>query len=75
MVSAELIVVGGFLGAGKTTSILSIAKYLISSGKKVGIVTNDQGSELVDTNFSRKNIFKSSFHRGYEDSRFNHGVL
>ncbi|MBZ9685996.1 hypothetical protein G9F72_006560 [Clostridium estertheticum] len=51
MVSAELIVVGGFLGAGKTTSILSIAKYLISSGKKVGIVTNDQGSDLVDTNF------------------------
>jgi len=51
MVSAELIVVGGFLGAGKTTSILSIAKCLLSSGKKVGIVTNDQGSDLVDTNF------------------------
>lgn len=49
--SAELIVVGGFLGAGKTTSILSIAKYLLDSGKKVGIVTNDQGSDLVDTNF------------------------
>lgn len=48
---AELIVVGGFLGAGKTTSILSIAKYLLSTGKKVGIVTNDQGSDLVDTNF------------------------
>jgi G3E family GTPase len=50
-VSAELIVVGGFLGAGKTTSILSIAKYLLNTGKKVGIVTNDQGSDLVDTNF------------------------
>lgn len=49
--STELIVVGGFLGAGKTTSILSIAKSFISSGKKVGIVTNDQGSDLVDTNF------------------------
>lgn len=49
--SAELIVVGGFLGAGKTTSILSIAKYLLNTGKKVGIVTNDQGSDLVDTNF------------------------
>lgn len=47
----ELIVVGGFLGAGKTTSILSIARYLVNSGKKVGIVTNDQGSDLVDTNF------------------------
>jgi len=51
MVSAELIIVGGFLGAGKTTSILSIAKALLSSGKKVGIITNDQGSDLVDTNF------------------------
>ena len=49
--STELIVVGGFLGAGKTTSILGIAKQLMSEGKKVGIVTNDQGSDLVDTNF------------------------
>lgn len=49
----ELIIVGGFLGSGKTTSILSIAKSLYNSGKKVGIVTNDQGSDLVDTNFLR----------------------
>lgn len=49
--SIELIVVGGFLGAGKTTTILSIAKGLMNKGKKVGIVTNDQGSDLVDTNF------------------------
>lgn len=52
--STELIIVGGFLGSGKTTSILSIAKCLLDSGKKVGIVTNDQGSDLVDTNFLRK---------------------
>ncbi|HEY5583281.1 MAG TPA: GTP-binding protein [Ruminiclostridium sp.] len=49
--TTELIVVGGFLGAGKTTSILSIARHFLSEGKKVGIVTNDQGSDLVDTNF------------------------
>lgn len=47
----RLIIIGGFLGAGKTTTILSIAKKLIDDGKKVGIVTNDQGSELVDTKF------------------------
>lgn len=54
MISTELIIIGGFLGAGKTTSILSIAKSLYASGRKVGIVTNDQGSDLVDTNFLRK---------------------
>lgn len=53
----ELIVVGGFLGAGKTTSILSMAKYFLKQGKKIGIVTNDQGSELVDTNFLKSNGF------------------
>lgn len=51
MNKTELSVIGGFLGSGKTTSILSIAKHLISNGKKVGIVTNDQGKDLVDTNF------------------------
>jgi len=47
----ELIVIGGFLGAGKTTTILSVAGELMREGKKVGIITNDQGSDLVDTNF------------------------
>lgn len=44
-------VVGGFLGSGKTTSILGLAKLLLARGRKVGIVTNDQGSSLVDTAF------------------------
>lgn len=51
----ELIVVGGFLGSGKTTSILSLAKYFLNQGMKIGIVTNDQGSDLVDTNFLTSN--------------------
>ncbi|HHW48307.1 MAG TPA: cobalamin biosynthesis protein P47K [Clostridiaceae bacterium] len=54
MAGTNLVIVGGFLGAGKTTSILSIAKYLLGNGKKIGIVTNDQGSDLVDTNFLAK---------------------
>lgn len=49
----KLAVIGGFLGSGKTTTILGLAKKLIGSGTKVGIVTNDQGSDLVDTNFLR----------------------
>ncbi|MCX7997620.1 MAG: hypothetical protein N3A69_01545 [Leptospiraceae bacterium] len=41
----RLIFISGFLGAGKTTFI----NKLMQKGKKVGIVTNDQSSELVDT--------------------------
>lgn len=41
--------VGGFLGAGKTTALLEAARNLIARGMKVGVVTNDQGSNLVDT--------------------------
>jgi len=51
MGKTRLAVIGGFLGSGKTTSILNLAKLLVNQGKKVGIVTNDQGSDLVDTNF------------------------
>lgn len=47
----QLHLVGGFLGSGKTTAIISAAQYLISQGKKVGVVTNDQGKYLVDTSF------------------------
>lgn len=45
----RLHLVGGFLGSGKTTAILQAAKLLISQGKKIGIVTNEQGKHLVDT--------------------------
>lgn len=45
----KVIVVGGFLGAGKTSLILRSASLLRRKGLRVGIVTNDQSSELVDT--------------------------
>ncbi|MFY9413889.1 MAG: GTP-binding protein [Tepidanaerobacteraceae bacterium] len=51
MSKIQLVIVGGFLGSGKTTSILNIANYLIGQGKKVGVVTNDQSTDLVDTHF------------------------
>jgi Ni2+-binding GTPase involved in maturation of urease and hydrogenase len=43
--------VGGFLGSGKTTAIMTAAKEFIRNGKRVGIITNDQGKYLVDTAF------------------------
>jgi Ni2+-binding GTPase involved in maturation of urease and hydrogenase len=47
----QLHLVGGFLGSGKTTAIMAAARDLISAGKTVGIITNDQGKYLVDTGF------------------------
>lgn len=45
----DFIMIGGFLGAGKTTLIGRLAKQLQSEGKHVCVVTNDQASGLVDT--------------------------
>jgi G3E family GTPase len=45
--------IGGFLGAGKTTALASAARELISRGLKVGIITNDQGEQLIDTRVMR----------------------
>ena len=46
---ADYIMVGGFLGAGKTTALLRLAEHLTSGGRRVGLITNDQSSGLVDT--------------------------
>ncbi len=46
---ARYIMVGGFLGAGKTTAVLRLAERLHAQGRRVGLITNDQGSHLVDT--------------------------
>jgi G3E family GTPase len=43
------VMIGGFLGAGKTTMIGRLAKHYTDRGLKVGIVTNDQAFGLVDT--------------------------
>jgi G3E family GTPase len=43
------IMIGGFLGAGKTTAILQLARRLKTMGKRVGLITNDQSTGLVDT--------------------------
>ncbi|WP_283244366.1 GTP-binding protein [Microbispora sp. H11081] len=46
----------GFLGAGKTTTLVAIAKHLQSQGRRVAVITNDQGTELVDTQLARSEI-------------------
>ena len=54
---ARYIMIGGFLGAGKTTSVSRLAKRLSGKGLRVGLITNDQGSELVDTAMLRSRGF------------------
>ena len=49
LAKARYVMIGGFLGAGKTTSILRLAEWLTARGLRVGLVTNDQGGGLVDT--------------------------
>lgn len=49
----KLFVVGGFLGSGKTTAIHQAVNYLNLLGKKAAVITNDQGTQLVDTQYTR----------------------
>ncbi len=49
----RFIMIGGFLGAGKTTTIARLANHFQSHNKNVIIVTNDQSTDLVDTQFLR----------------------
>ncbi len=49
----RLILVGGFLGSGKTTLLAAAAKKLTTEGKAVGLITNDQAPDLVDTRLLR----------------------
>lgn len=46
----------GFLGAGKTTTLLKTAEYLRGTGREVAVITNDQGTDLVDTQLARSSI-------------------
>src|SRR5262245_25623860 len=51
--SLRFVMVGGFLGAGKTTALSRLARMAIEKGQRVGVVTNDQAHDLVDTNMFR----------------------
>ncbi|MBI1903674.1 MAG: cobalamin biosynthesis protein P47K [Planctomycetia bacterium] len=57
MSQIRFIMVGGFLGAGKTTTIARLARTYQERGLRVGIVTNDQAADLVDTHTLRSQGF------------------
>ncbi|MGD0774053.1 MAG: GTP-binding protein [Candidatus Solibacter sp.] len=46
---ADYFMIGGFLGAGKTTALLQLARRLTAQGRRVGVIANDQSHGLVDT--------------------------
>jgi Ni2+-binding GTPase involved in maturation of urease and hydrogenase len=57
MNKVRFLMIGGFLGAGKTTTLARLARHYISQGLRVGLVTNDQAQDLVDTNSLRAQGF------------------
>jgi len=54
---ARYIMIGGFLGAGKTTAVMRLAERLRDQGLRVGLITNDQSTGLVDTALLRNQGF------------------
>ena len=54
MPKTQVMLVGGFLGAGKTTLIAKATERLVRAGKRVGLITNDQAANLVDTAILRE---------------------
>ncbi|HUY88079.1 MAG TPA: GTP-binding protein [Pirellulales bacterium] len=54
----RFLMIGGFLGAGKTTTIARLARHYLDEGLKVGLVTNDQAYGLVDTQSLRAQGFQ-----------------
>jgi Ni2+-binding GTPase involved in maturation of urease and hydrogenase len=58
MTGLRFIMLGGFLGAGKTTTIGRLAATYQRQGLRVGIVTNDQATDLVDTQLLRSQGFQ-----------------
>jgi G3E family GTPase len=45
----RFLLLGGFLGSGKTTALLRLARHFVAAGKRVRIIANDQAENLVDT--------------------------
>src|ERR671931_1957367 len=53
----RFVMVGGFLGAGKTTTLARLGRHYLARGQRVGLVTNDQAQDLVDTTSLRSQGF------------------
>jgi Ni2+-binding GTPase involved in maturation of urease and hydrogenase len=57
MNTIRFIMAGGFLGAGKTTTLGRLARHYMERGQRVGLITNDQAADLVDTHSLREQGF------------------
>jgi G3E family GTPase len=57
MKKLRFVMLGGFLGAGKTTAMARLARFYMNRGQRVGLVTNDQAQDLVDTHSLRSQGF------------------
>lgn len=67
---ARLAVISGFLGAGKTTAIAAFAEFLRARHQNVAVITNDHGSELVDSALIRaQGIFAQAIEGGELSTR------
>jgi G3E family GTPase len=66
-VATRIAIIGGFMGAGKTALVNRIARVLNADGRTVGLIVNDQGEVLVDTQYLRA--------MGYETSEVLQGSL
>ncbi len=55
---ARYIMIGGFLGAGKTTVVAKLGQYLQDRSLRVGLISNDQSTGLVDTAMLRSQGFE-----------------
>ena len=49
----RFMVVSGFLGAGKTTTMIALAQYMDEHCGKTAIIANDLGANLVDTKLTQ----------------------
>jgi len=55
----RLILIGGFLGAGKTTALCRLAGYFADKALRTGVITNDQADNLVDTHLLKMQGFNT----------------
>jgi len=51
-----LVPLTGFLGSGKTTLLITAAIAMQRTGRRVAVITNDQGAQLVDTDLARSGL-------------------
>ncbi len=69
----KLHLLSGFLGSGKTTAIQNAANFLLQKDVRAGVITNDQGTRLVDGDFFKslelpgEQVVNSCFCCNYND--------